>query len=269
MFGLKSLKRVTSQLTTPRVTVEQIHSEFDQAGEKAVQQAKFLLERLNMDAIQSQVDSLKSLGFTNSSVVASYNEKKKMADREKQRLSIAEKYSQRYPGYKFIFIDQVSDICSKYGLVCGVVSRFKGSVPQKNLKEIAEFKPLKEDIYYELENFSNRIKFDPSNNHFYNEKDVEVAKAEIYSSRLATSHLHNPTRPGYYDAPSRTFSKVPLFICAPFAEMVLNINERVSETGFIIDDDPIVLHFVKDGFLIISKWGPEAKDPSLVNEKMN
>ena len=32
---------------------------------------------------------------------------------------------------------------------------------------------------------------------------------------------------------------------------------------------PIVLHWVKEGFLIVSKWGLEGNDPALVNEISN
>ena len=41
--------------------------------------------------------------------------------------------------------------------------------------------------------------------------------------------------------------------------------------GHMIKDvpDPIVLHFMTDGYLIVSKWGIEGEDPSLVNEIMN
>jgi hypothetical protein len=62
---------------------------------------------------------------------------------------------------------------------------------------------------------------------------------------------------------------VPFFICAPKKDMSA---EGMKLTGsFLTKDlpDPIVLHFVKDGFLVVSKWGLEGEDASLTNENMN
>ncbi len=65
------------------------------------------------------------------------------------------------------------------------------------------------------------------------------------------------------------YTKVPLYICAPKADM--NIEGKIMKGVFATNPvpDPIVLHYVDDGFLILSKWGLEGQDPMLVNEAHN
>jgi hypothetical protein len=64
-------------------------------------------------------------------------------------------------------------------------------------------------------------------------------------------------------------SKLPLFICAPIKDM--NTQGYKKEGVFLMREipDPIVLHPMLDGCLIVSKWGLGSDDENLINEKMN
>lgn len=66
------------------------------------------------------------------------------------------------------------------------------------------------------------------------------------------------------------YSITPLYICAPLKDMILDSNEKVENNRIVKSyPDPIVLNRVIGGNLIISKWGDEASDPIVQNEKLN
>lgn len=56
-------------------------------------------------------------------------------------------------------------------------------------------------------------------------------------------------------------------ICAP--ERDFNTRGWEVRDGHILVWDPVVLQPVKNGYLIVTAWGPEAKDELVVNQKMN
>lgn len=214
--------------------IRRIHNAFDIAGESALREANNILEQKADDELIKKAELLKSLGFTATAEVLSLNEKIKVLDEAKQKAAIIAKYSEKYPQYKFILKEQVSEICEKYGLVCGEANLYKGTIPDKNIQEIANFKVLPEDTYYEYRSFGHRT---------------------VVSGR------HTYDRGNGY--------KKPFYICAPKKDM--NMNGKKESGVFLVDDipDPIVLHWLVDGYLIVSKWGLEGQDPTLVNEKMN
>jgi hypothetical protein len=51
----------------------------------------------------------------------------------------------KYPNNKFITEESVKKICEKYNLVYSTIDRYIGTVPDKNLTEIANFKINDED----------------------------------------------------------------------------------------------------------------------------
>lgn len=283
MFGLKKLKRTVVNTFTPAPTVEEIHQAFDTAGENAFLEAKSILAKITSNAKQENVELLKKLGFSNAAMVTEQASVNKTIAENQFKVKIVERYTQAYPQYKFIFIDQVVELCKKYGLLCAPVGMYKGNVPTKNLKEIEAFKVKDDDTYRTDSNgIRDRLQFDLrggnflSQNEFKARSDAEKAQQfrergtrtqdeyEIYLMKM--SH-HYSFSAHYTEA---RFQKVPLFICAPKDEINIGKYDRVEDVfvGHEIKD-PIVLHFVKDGFLVVSKWGPEANDPILLNEKMN
>jgi hypothetical protein len=65
----------------------------------------------------------------------------------------------------------------------------------------------------------------------------------------------------------------PFYISCPPSEAIIKRGYSVREDGFVLKDkeikDPIVLKPVNGGFLIVSKWGLEASDEIVINERMN
>jgi len=251
-------------------TVEQIHNDFDTASQKAVDEAKKILSTLDDKDAIAQVNALVKAGFKNVPLVLNWQTTNGVRNDAKKTVSVVEKYQAKYPSYKFIFIDQVQDICKKYGLSCAPVGKYRGSVPQKNLWEIANFSVKDEDKYWEEGNrwgSGIRVEFDfsrPGNFRTKEQYNKLVEEYNRYNSdyRIASAY-------GYTSAP--VYTEVPLFICAPKSDLIINKDDKEHNEVFISKElkDPIVLHYVNDGFLIVTKWGLEGDDPSLVNEKMN
>lgn len=231
--------------------VAEIHNAFDIAGDVALIEANTVLSKAADEALIEKAERLKSLGFTSMKEVVDLN--KDVSDKKKAALKadIVSKYSTKYPQYKFIFESQVKEICKKYGLVCGTVNLYLGTIPDKNIAEIAAFKVSDDDTYATEQYQSDGYKYTMTQ---VNEK---LARQEIKLKECDESALHKGRR---------EYEKVPFYICAPEKDMHIH-NHR--KNGVMLIPDPIVLHWVPEGYLIVSKWGLEGQDPDLTNEKMN
>jgi hypothetical protein len=259
MFNIFSKKKPTPSLSIKKdvqvsnAIIQEIHNAFDIAGDKALTDAKKILGLAVSEHEIKRAQMLKSLGFTQTPDVKNEADRVAVANMAERRAETVQKYLVKYPHYKFIFEDQVKEICEKYGLLCGTAERYRGTIPDKNLAEIAAFKVSDEDTYVAERSWQTV--------HYYT---LAYAKR-----RLQEYDERGKRQEDYTDYNSRpNFHNVPFYICAPEKDMDIT-NAR--KFGHMIKDvpDPIVLHFVKDGYLIVSKWGIEGEDPSLVNETMN
>lgn len=230
----KLLRKIQDSFTDTNVIVEKIHNDFDTATEKLLNDAKTILAKPQSGFDKSE--RLEKLGFNSAAPVIQQSN----ARREKilaEELSNKVLYFQiHYPSYKFITEDAVKNICTKYGLLCALVKYYKGDVPEKNLREIENFKLREED-------FTNDSTDDFSLDRFW-------LRSHIIDSI--------PTK-----------QKPSFKICASGKDFK---TEHMSiEDGYKLTPipDPIVLQPVNGGYLIISKWGIEGEDETLVNEKMN
>ena len=241
--------------------MDEIHNEFYTEVDKLLEFAK-ILKPLDTDKqeLLNKASRLKKLGFV---LVESIIEVKKEQQRlfelekeniEKQALKKAiEYFSNKYPLYKFITEDSVKRICEKYNLVYGEVQYYKGDVPDKNLKEIENFKIDEKDKLYLLRYIS------------------------LYSDKLDTSRYI-----GYNEiTTNHTTKNFPTKICEASLEIVAFSKDFNLTDEMIIDfkvskiniPNPIVLQPVlynrKKYYLIITTWGQESSDPLVLNPKFN
>jgi len=181
--------------------VQEIHREFDIAGDKLIEEANIILgntPKIN----ESKVDLLKSLGFTQTKELVKAEEVKRQVEFTQKQLEAVNYYRREYPFNKFITEEQVQTICKKYGLVCGDVSQYQGFVPEKNLKEIANFKLKEKDAQYYNKTFYGG--FEGST---YKISFEEFQKAELDSVGGYFSSYHYSNSIGEYK------------ICAPLKDM--------------------------------------------------
>lgn len=280
--------------TTSPTIVEEIHREFMTASEKALAEARQILETVNHDHIQ-KANRLERLGFKSAAIVQIAQKEKEKESANSKTAQIIMNYQERYPNYKFITEENVTVICKKYGLLCGPVSKYVGSVPEKNLTEIEAFKLRNEDIVYMITpsrvEFSYNINTDAMKKaqayiqkHFKPIYKTEYERKYNYYSSDLTEKVREVLREYSKDAAEyvrdtdQNIEPAPLCICAPASDFDM---KNVEQHGAFLDTkpdirysiqevpDPVVLQRVPNGFLIVTAWGPEASDELVRNEKMN
>jgi len=246
--------------------VDEIHNEFNNAGDKLLSEARRIIAGISVGNEQ-KANTLSQFGFRNSKEVIE-TEAALKAKKEQEDIAVAlEYFSNKFPQYKFITPDMAMNICKKYDLVLGEVGQYKGFVPQKNLSQIERF--------FEGENEIN-TQYIKTNLMSWNLDDEILTKekyehecemlAMIHESQIRT-RCHYPI---YRHIEKR---KSRLSIAAPLKDMN---TEGYTLKGRLFSreiPDPVVLAPVQHNstklFCIITAWGPEQSDEMVVNQKMN
>jgi len=249
---MKDMPKAVSKAIYPKEVME-IHHEFETAADKLLLEATSIIaEAATKDT--SKVNRLEALGFKQAGQVTELKPLLQKAELGKEQVSLVNYYKINYPFNKFITEEQVKTICHKYNLVCGDVERFKGFVPEKNLKDIENFKLKEEDFTYQQGNW----------NSWSMEWRYKRITREEFLSRT-TSKVWNT------DKEYKFITGEPLKICAPIKDMDNKGLDLVD--GYKLEKkhipDPVVLQPVNGGYLILTAWGDEASDPLVVNEINN
>lgn len=271
----------------PKDVIE-IHNEFNTAAEKLLLQAKSIIKEAESKDT-GKVSRLEALGFSKVSQVIELKPLLQQSALSKEQIELVNYYKFHYPLNKFITEEQVKAICHKYNLVCGDVSRFTGFVPEKNLKDIENFKLKKaernmlvslEGLVFEDAEIKKTTEF--GYYHIYKIGSKDYAFQSNDGIRFYGHDKKNIF--GYKNLPDN-ISKMasdPTFatnivignalqICAPVKDMDITGLELTE--GYKLQKkhipDPVVLQPVKGGYLILTAWGPEASDPMVVNENNN
>jgi hypothetical protein len=173
-------------------------------------------------------------------------------------------FSFKYPHYKFITEESVKKICEKYNLVYATVDRYIGDVPDKNLKDMENFKIAEEDIciiQYDYSSFGGSERFIG----YLNSSQRKIEEEWQKDNDKYRSYCHR----SYFN-----FRKNLLEIAAPLKDFDLKGHEvRNFKLSKIEIPDPVVLQPVvrnnKKYFLIVTAWGQEATDELILNQKNN
>lgn len=274
--GIKVLEKVITKNKTESQLIEEIHESFFTEVDNLLKSAK-ITNSLETDKSEliNKCERLKKLGFTNSKEV---NE----AQIEIKRLRVLEEdnksksklievinyFSFKYPNYKFITEDSVKKICKKYGLIYGTIDRYIGTVPDKNIKHIEDFKVEDADsiMGYWNRNWNSKFIEVP----FYQIQDAKNRIKEVNDQIL---NLHSyEYRKHYIDIANAI--KASLEIAAPIKDFnTQGMELKDFNLKAVVNKDPIVLHPVtfnnQKYYLIVTAWGLEGSDELVVNNKMN
>lgn len=223
---------------------------------------------------------LKALGFTNTAEVKEAEaEIKRMDDLKRDNeakevlIEAINYFSFRYPNYRFITEESVKKICQKYNLVYGKIDRYIGSVPDKNLKHIEDFKIVENDecFVYEETYSSPNINAEISLLKKYRSiSEYNADRARMDSSGFRIERYHMSLEFGH-----RVIDmKCPLEIAAPLKDFNMSDAEvkdfKISKIEIL---DPVVLKPVifkgQKHYLIVTAWGEEAGDEIVVNAVHN
>lgn len=238
----------------PAVVLE-IHREFETSADKLLKQALDAVNSVKPVISEEKAKLLKKYGFNKVEEVVKQEAVNMQVEFSKKQIDTIKYYRQNYPFNKFIFPDQVKEICNKYNLVFGGVSAYKGFVPEKNLREIDNFK-LKEEDYRYVQSYRG----DSWTSELTYEQYQEVLKSikDENTGDIYRNHVHITKNEN-------------LQICAPIHDMDTTNKNLVD--GYKLEDiplDPVVLMPVRGGgYLIVTCWGDEASDPLVLNETLN
>jgi len=246
------------------VTVAEIHQSFKTASELVLTETQNILNIPDKVSKENgeELKKLAALGFIKSVECKDYlalQEKKEAAAKHKE---IAEYFAFWYPQNKYITHDKLMQICKKYGLVLGSTDRYIADIPEKNRKEIINFKARPEDTYLEYTGFYSvlgRVSF-LSNDTLQNIATLNEDDRKAFE----TGGIINGGR--YKEARLQIVAVPKMF---DTTDMEIQNNQLVHR----LPDDPIVLHQVNrggiHGYLIVSMWGEEAKASELQNPSQN
>lgn len=260
--------------------IAEIHNEFDTAQERLLNDALEIISKNKSDG-HNLANRLIKAGFTKNRAVIDYGTKSESLSIGLEQAKLIEYYKLNYPFLKFLDESELKRICKKYSLTIGPVENFVGDVPDKNLTEIENAQQLKQadfpvnldycllrrdysfcltgagSSWYSIWNSEFwRIPTRIDGHHFTSECDASnwLRRNMGFKKEYPVSSVRNFTE-----------DRQGLFICAPASQFV-GKNERIS---FIEIKDPIVFRYVRGGIQVITKWGLEANDPTLVVDKLN
>lgn len=260
-------------MTKTQQKIEQIHREFNTAGETLLNEAKLLIADRQKSA--EKAERLKAAGFKQANEVKA-NEGFFFS---KELIDLIQYYQQKYPFNKFITRDQVLAINKKYNLVAGPVEKYTGFVPDKNLKQIEAFKIDKNDVAEDTYKVNlSRFNADGKNDRVAAKfPDFVIPKSHFW---VATTSAYVCITPKEYTTDNivsidsyeiqDNHSKM---ICAPLKDMdVKGLKQKDSIFSMfktVHVPDPVVLQPVRGGYLIVTAWGDEASDDIVVNSINN
>lgn len=290
MFNLfKKSERNTVAIAQPKANlkgkttkqiIEEIHESFYTEVDKLLAEAK-VSHSLQTDK-QDLIDKskrLEELGFHNTKECQdAYKEiirLKRLEEANEQKQSLLKAinyYSHKYPNYKFITEESVKNICSKYNLVYGEVERYIGTVPDKNLKHMEDFKIDENDECYIEGTLGYNLY---SRNWEYLLKRYKTFEQWSKEQELMRSLEHTKKDNTRLKVDVKDiFKKCPLEIAAPITDFDMKGME-VVDNRLVAEPipDPIVLKPVifesQKYYLIVTALGLEASDELVVNQKMN
>lgn len=273
MFKILTRKKELSKKSMNDIVLE-IHDTFYTEVDRLYKQASIVKEIDVKDKeLIAKAKRLKDLGFINTKEViqASIELEKIKAikienEKNKDLIDAINFFSMEYPLYKFITVESVNKICEKYNLIYGPIDKYLGDVPEKNLKQIEQFK-IKEDSHCWMEKIQYNWTSSSNSNSNISYLDINKAKRrEKEYTEYKSSYVSNKRV---------TFSKCPLEIVAPIKDFDTKGMEVVDHKLIkkIEIPDPVVLCPVifRDirYFLIITAWGLEASDEIVVNQNFN
>lgn len=278
-------------LKTPSELVAEIHDEIDSAQENLLAEAELILSSLSVpeNPLEQKAIRLSALGFVNaetvkkSNVVAKQKEGiQKVLVESMEQADLIRYYKFNYPFLKFLTEDELSRICTKYDLVSAPVANYIKDVPEVNIGEIENAQKLSPDDYPRSYKMVYVKKF-------WHDcpKEIENLLKDGFewlgSGGVETQATNALKKLGYTgsfgtfivrDYNIESVEKDGLFICAPASHFDLGGVAKKTKTSFFnvfVQEvkDPIVFRYCRGGVQVLSKWGLEASDEGLINERMN
>lgn len=259
--------------------VAEIHNEFDNAQDNLLRQAEEIIAK----SANSELKAIRliNIGFTKTREAARFLK----TGITKAQADLIRYYKQTYPFQKFISEEELNRICKKYGLIHAPISAYKKDVPEKNLSDMENMPQLKPgdetaDKVYTVIKYG----WDFVGISWPRAKLMGLPKVIPDFEATFFFYIDSWLKENYPKVASRDYictggtihkeSRQGLHIAAPKSHFDLKGLGKTGVFGFstiqlIEVKDPIVFRYVRGGVQIITKWGLEAEDKTLLNEIEN
>jgi hypothetical protein len=238
--------------------VQEIHSAFDHEADALIAMSEGGAQML---ALEEKAARLKKLGFVNCDEIHQVERKMERIKEEQPFYEIAQKYREKYPDLKFITYYQAEDLCKRYNLIIRNASDYIGSVPDKNLHEIEYWREKIDEDDLQHKCFVYQVKVENKNYYHVSQGRSPLPMSKIREAFYEKGFSENQ----FLDEDVQSIVKydsTKLVIAAP--ESMFKNKPKTPQAK-----DPIVLQPVKDGYLVIAKWGLEANDELLIIPELN
>lgn len=238
-------------------TAEVIQREVVHTNDLLQKQMTDLLAGMNKPENLDQAQRMARLGFTAARAVKDTAEHVRALERAERLRTNIQKAKERYPAFKFVAEEVMTEVCEKYGLIIGSADRYKGDVPAW-VMDILERSGVPA-VRYRVRAWK---KFDGMPDGIKKTKHGQWG--DSYYEWDADSPFSPPEAQGVvYNTPTSL-----LTIAAPAPDMEVRQNERVVN-GRITVSDPIVCVKVSGGYVVLAAWGEEGQDPRVFNADNN
>lgn len=261
-----------AEATKPPATAEQIQREMVDKQDALFADVTRLLESMEHTNADVRAKRLIALGFHRQKGVSDYQEKERSAAKAEASKALMEEAAMKYPGMKFIATEIMDEVCKKYGLLLGSVTRYEGEIPDWVIDQLERVRPMEAVVCQEIR---GQVWWNsPEAERKYYEKH---SRAQIDASLFYRTTEQWGRQNGEYvtnDAGVAALygeDLVPAALCiaAPIKDM--NTHGAQVDGARIVGrvDDPIVCVNVKGGYIVLAAWGEEGKDPRVFNAGSN
>lgn len=250
---------------TPLDVVKEIHGKVLTSGDACLDAAKAILNDADAN-ISVLHEEMAKRGFSNTKEIKEKQEALKVKALARAQADVISGYAIRYPHKKFISTEEMDKICTEYNLLLGADQHYTGSMPERTMREIVDFKLQPEDETYHIgkwRTIEGKMNFDKTNGVIdWSEITKEQYMAGTKNGAVLTSHdkrTHYISNKDYF------------YVAAP--ESMFNMEGLVKEGNYlkaVVEvDDPVCLKPVRYGYIIVAVWGEEIAIEKMKNPTLN
>lgn len=271
-------------------TAAEVHAEIAAKVVLLMEEMKKRVEAVSLPVeMQDELELLRTTGLTNSrnmkaladaeQQVNSINEERRMTA---ERIRLIQLLHKHYgPDVMLMRLEDFMALLDKYNLSCGFLEDYKGSIPRKNLEEIAKAKKFVEDVkraYPVSDDYDSYNDFWAARERYIgSEGGLGFIGKQMFRYKAIEEYTRSFKKAAPYDIRRFPLMNMSdrfgfrtaiesdhrlgrechvLLIAAPVQEM----NNAPKLVERIRTEDPFVFSVAKQGVIIYSAWGDEGND---------
>lgn len=252
---------------TPEQLIQKLHDDLDTAVVDSYEDARTRSDKMSKfrsenEEILEKAEMLKSLGLVNTPTAKNVEDVEKLESQVKAEIELQEKYERLFPTYRFITREDMVKICKEHGLIIGGSTDYVKEIPMVNLEKIVNFQ-----TWFNRSKIANLVTYDYSTGTRHSSDRRVVVETDKEAA------IVDQIDKGWVGERYNISKSVSLNIAAPATHFDLR-GKTISKDFQLgemvtVNPDPIALHEVKGGYIIITAWDKEAEIPEIQNPLNN